>query len=90
MLLTLIAALLAAPPALPATGIALPGGPPVSMDYLASDAQNDRVWVPAGNTGKVDVIDVKTGKLTPLEGFETATLKGGADSRNGRIIVIKP
>ena len=47
------------------------------MDYLAYDAQNDRVWVPAGNTGKVDVIDVKTGKLTAIDGFDTATTKGG-------------
>ncbi len=59
-----------------ATSIALPGGPPVSMDYLAYDAKNDRVWVPAGNTGKVDVIDAKTGKVTALAGFGTAKVKG--------------
>jgi DNA-binding beta-propeller fold protein YncE len=51
--------------------IALPGGPPVGMDYLAFDAARGRVWVPAGNTGNVDVIDVASGKLTPLGGFAT-------------------
>src|SRR6185312_2988442 len=55
-----------------AASIALPGGPPVGMDYLAYDAANGRVWVPAGNTGNVDVIDVATGKVTPVGGFPTA------------------
>ena len=55
--------------------IALPGGPPVSMDYLAYDAKNDRVWAPAGNTGKVFVLDVKSGKLAAIEGFETTQVK---------------
>ena len=58
------------------TSIALPGGPPVSMDYLAYDAANDRVWIPAGNTGNVDVYDVKTQKLLTVSGFETAKVKG--------------
>ena len=63
-----------------APSIALPGGPPASMDYLAYDALNDRVWVPAGNTGKVDVIDAKTGKLTAIDGFATATIKASDGS----------
>jgi DNA-binding beta-propeller fold protein YncE len=54
-----------------AAAIALPGGPPVGMDYLAYDASNGRVWVPAGNTGNVDVVDVATGKVTTLGGFAT-------------------
>ena len=57
--------------ALPANAVDLPGGPPVGMDYLAFDAANGRVWVPAGNTGNVDVVDVATGKVTPLGGFAT-------------------
>jgi DNA-binding beta-propeller fold protein YncE len=55
-----------------ATTIALPGGPPVGMDYLTYDAANNRVWVPAGNTGKVDVIDVATGKIDSIGGLATA------------------
>ena len=61
----------ATPAPAPAGSIALPGGPPVGMDYLAYDAATGRVWVPAGNTGNVDVVDVATGKLTPLGGFAT-------------------
>jgi hypothetical protein len=53
------------------TSIALPGGPPVGMDYLAYDAANHRVWAPAGNTGNVDVVDVTTGKVTAIGGFPT-------------------
>jgi DNA-binding beta-propeller fold protein YncE len=55
-----------------ATSITLPGGPPVGMDYLAYDPVNGRVWVPAGNTGNVDVVDTATGKVTALGGFPTA------------------
>jgi DNA-binding beta-propeller fold protein YncE len=65
--LTTLAALLA----LLADAIPLPGGPPVGMDYTAFDAAHGRIWVPAGNTGNVDVLDVATGKLTPLGGFRT-------------------
>src|SRR5437773_9424101 len=57
---------------LAATSIALPGGPPVGMDYLVYDAANHRVWVPAGNTGKVDVVETATGKVTSIGGFATA------------------
>jgi DNA-binding beta-propeller fold protein YncE len=59
-------------PALFAASIALPGGPPVGMDYLACDAAHGRVWVPAGNTGNVDVVEVATGKVTTVGGFPTA------------------
>ena len=55
-----------------ATAISLPGGPPVGMDYLTYDRAANRVWVPAGNTGNVDVVDVATGRVTPIGGFVTA------------------
>ncbi len=57
---------------LSATPIALPPAPPVVMDYLVVDDAHRRVWVPAGNTGRVDVIDIVTSKVTPIEGFLTA------------------
>jgi DNA-binding beta-propeller fold protein YncE len=69
-LLAVIAAAAAA--ALSSAAIPLPGGPPVGMDYLAFDAANGRVWVPAGNTGRVDVVDARTRKVTAVEGFPTA------------------
>jgi DNA-binding beta-propeller fold protein YncE len=59
--------------------IPLPGGPPAAMDYLAYDAATGRVWVPAGNTGNVDVLDVATGKLRTIGGFATKLM-----SRPGR------
>jgi hypothetical protein len=52
--------------------IPLPGGPPVAMDYLAYDGRNERLWVPAGNTGQVDVVDIRSRKVTAIAGFPTA------------------
>jgi hypothetical protein len=72
VLLIFTTVLLAASPA----SITLPGGPPVVMDYLAFDAKLGRLWVPAGNTGKTFVLDVKTRALTPVAGFETSVMKG--------------
>jgi DNA-binding beta-propeller fold protein YncE len=57
---------------LAAESIALPGGPPVGIDYLVADLAHGRIWVPAGNTGNVDVVDIATGKVTPIGGFPTA------------------
>jgi DNA-binding beta-propeller fold protein YncE len=62
-----------------AADIALPGGPPVGMDFIAYDAATGRLWVPAGNTGNVDVIDTATRKITTIGGFATA-----ASPRPGR------
>jgi DNA-binding beta-propeller fold protein YncE len=55
-----------------ATSISLPGGPPVGMDFLAYDRATNRVWVPAGNTGNVDVVDIATGTVTSIGGLVTA------------------
>ena len=56
-----------------ATALALPGGGPdgIAMDYLLYNPRTNTVWVPAGNTGVVDVIDVATGKVSRVEGFAT-------------------
>ncbi|HVZ85602.1 MAG TPA: hypothetical protein VHG72_01435 [Polyangia bacterium] len=61
--------------------IALPGGPPVGMDYLAYDAVNARLWVPGGNTGRVDVVEAATGRVTEIGGLPTAP---GAPGRANR------
>jgi DNA-binding beta-propeller fold protein YncE len=53
-----------------ATAIALQGGPPVSMDYIAYDPVHHRLWVPAGNTGAIDVIE--DGKVHSIPGQATA------------------
>jgi hypothetical protein len=66
-----------------ATTISLPGGPPVGMDFLTYDRSPNRVWVPAGNTRNVDVIDVATGKVTPIGGFATAPPRKPGGPRMG-------
>jgi hypothetical protein len=43
----------------------------VSMDYIAYDAGTNSVWVPGGNTGAVDVVDVATDKVRQIPGFST-------------------
>jgi len=52
--------------------IALPGGPPVGMDYLAFDPATDRLWVPGGNAGRIYVLDTQSGKLHVIGGVATA------------------
>ncbi len=53
--------------------LALPGGSEsgITMDYVAFDPATGLVWVPAGNTGAVDVVDAGTGKVTQIPGFPT-------------------
>jgi hypothetical protein len=52
--------------------LALPGAtPPVSLDYLAYDRANERVWVPVGDTGSADVLDIASGRFTRVDGFKT-------------------
>jgi len=58
------------------TQVELPGATgSVALDYLAADRQGGRVWIPAGETGSVDVLDLGTRRLTRIEGFAT---KAGA------------
>ncbi|MBV8544777.1 MAG: hypothetical protein JO093_12295 [Acidobacteria bacterium] len=61
--------------------LALPGAGPtgISMDYLGYDPATDSVWVPAGNTGAVDVIDATSQKVTQLSGFPSGEM--GSDNR---------
>src|SRR5262245_36673862 len=67
----------ATPPQLAVHAIALPGAPAdgVAMDYIAYDRARHRVWVPAGNTGSVDVIDAQSNQVTRIEGFPTAEVE---------------
>jgi YVTN family beta-propeller protein len=77
-----------APPSSPAPSkrpaprqIALPGAAAtgVVMDFIAYDPAHRRLWVPAGDTGSVDVIDIATDKVSRLQGFATKEVE-----RNGR------
>jgi DNA-binding beta-propeller fold protein YncE len=63
--------------------VALPGASPagIYMDYIAYDAHTGLVWVPAGNTGSVDVIDVKTGDVKQISDFPTGEMGAGNRKR---------
>ncbi len=67
----------ASPATFAASTLALPGGSAdgVFMDYLLYNPRTNTVWVPAGNTGVVDVVDVSTGKLSRVEGFPTQEIE---------------
>jgi DNA-binding beta-propeller fold protein YncE len=43
----------------------------VTLDYFAYDPAHQRIWVPAGNLGTVDVIDARSDQITPISGFHT-------------------
>jgi hypothetical protein len=86
--LVLCASAVTIAPASPgATAIALPGAPAdgVALDYLAIDRGRHRVWVPAGGTGSVVVIDTRTQALQSIPGFPTAEVE-----RNGKKRVVGP
>jgi DNA-binding beta-propeller fold protein YncE len=79
----------AGPSSVPADvqAISLPGAPAtgVAMDYLAYDRSHQRVWVPAGNTGSVDVFDIVHGQFTRIDGFPTSEI-----DRNGKTRIVGP
>jgi DNA-binding beta-propeller fold protein YncE len=57
----------------------------VALDYLAYDRTTGKVWVPASNTGSVDVIDEKTDAVSDIAGFPTGEIE-----RRGRKITVGP
>ena len=69
--------------ATPLRAIALPNAPAggVSMDYIAYDRAHHRVWVPAGNTGRVDVVDSVDQRVVSIGGFVTAEMERHGNKR---------
>jgi hypothetical protein len=67
--------------------ISLPGATAtgITMNFLAYDAYRHRIWVPAGNTASVDVVDSTDAKVTRIGGFTTAETE-----RNGKKRVVGP
>ena len=47
----------------------------VMLDYFAYDRTSRRLWVPAANTGSVDVIDTTTDQIKRVEGFSVAQIE---------------
>src|SRR5438876_11932670 len=60
-----------------------PANGPVALDYFAYDRATGKVWVPASNTGSVDVIDEKTDAVSQITGFPA----GEMDPRGRNITV---
>src|SRR5207248_2874945 len=58
---------------------------PVALDYFAYDRATGKVWVPASNTGSVDVIDEKTDAISQVTGFSSGEIE-----RRGRKITVGP
>jgi DNA-binding beta-propeller fold protein YncE len=57
---------------LSAKGMPLPGATaPVSLDFIAYERGRARIWVPVGDTGSVDVLDLATGSFARVDGFKT-------------------
>jgi DNA-binding beta-propeller fold protein YncE len=66
--------------------INLPGATaPIALDYFAFERATGRLWVPASNTGSVDVIDGATDAVSQITGFSTAEIQ-----RRGRKITVGP
>jgi hypothetical protein len=53
----------------------------VSMDYIAFDAATNHLWVPGGNTGAVDVVDIATGKVRQILNLPTAEVQARGGTR---------
>lgn len=60
----------------------LPGANgPASLDFIFYERAPSRVWVPAGSTGSVDVLDVASGAFTRIQGFTTVEREGHGKKR---------
>src|SRR5215467_9970137 len=57
----------------------------VALDYFAYDRATGKLWVPASNTGSVDVIDGETSTVSQITGFPTGEIE-----RRGRKITVGP
>jgi DNA-binding beta-propeller fold protein YncE len=66
--------------------INLPGATgTVALDYFAYDRATGKLWVPASNTGSVDVLDGATDAVSQITGFPTGEIE-----RRGRKITLGP
>lgn len=69
-----------------ASSLALPGAAPyVLMDYIVFNPRTQTVWVPAGNTAAIDVVDIATHRVAHVTGFATREVE-----RNGQKRTVGP
>jgi DNA-binding beta-propeller fold protein YncE len=57
----------------------------VALDYFAYDCATGKLWVPASNTGSVDVIDEATDVVSRVSEFQTGEIE-----RRGRKVTVGP
>src|SRR2546425_1682342 len=57
------------------------GAGDVSMDYIAFDPATNSLWVPGGNTGAVDVVDVATGNVRQIPNLPTSQVQARGGTR---------
>ena len=68
------------------TPITLPGASGVvALDYFAYDHSTGKLWVPASNTGNVDVVDENSDAVSQVTGFKT-----GEVELRGRKVTLGP
>lgn len=68
----------AAAPALTTSPLSLPGGEGgIGFDDLLYSKALDKVLVPGGRSGRLDLVDPKTGQVESIEGFTSAASFGG-------------
>ena len=66
--------------------LSLPGATGVvTLDYFAYDRSTGKLWVPASNTGNVDVIDESSDAVSQVTGFKT-----GEVELRGRKVTLGP
>jgi hypothetical protein len=53
----------------------------VSMDYITFDPATNSLWVPGGNTGAVDVVDVATGNVRQIPNLPTSQVQTRGGTR---------
>lgn len=76
VIVTVAAAQGTGPPRFAVKPLSLPGANGlVMLDYFAYDHSSRLLWVPAGNTGSVDVIDITTDQIRRVEGFSVAEVE---------------
>ncbi len=65
------------PSRLTARALPLPGATgPVTLDYIVQEkpgrgSGHERIWIPVGDTGSVDVLDTADGTFARIDGFKT-------------------
>src|SRR5436305_7327863 len=66
--------------------ISLPGTTgAIALDYFAYDRMTGKLWVPASNTGSVDVINEATDAVSQVTEFQTGEIE-----RRGRKVMVGP